>query len=171
MWEISVNGQISTALYSVLCGSLLSFVFDIMSAAVFGVSKSRIVLFISDVFFWIFSAFLIFVFLISRTNGEIRGYVLFSCAVGFMLYRATLRRIVFPLLNRLFSFILFVCNKSAKVLALACDGFEKILGFIGAKVRKTCLKVSKRAKKLLKSVFGMLYTDRNSKNLEYDENE
>ena len=171
MWEISVNSQILTFLYSLAFGAVLSLFFDIISTAAVTVSKSRAALFISDIFFWALSAFAVFIFLISRTNGEIRGYVLFSCAIGFMLYRATLRRIIFPVLKLLFSLVRRGYLKTASLLARFCDGFEQISGGITAKLKEILREVLKRVKKLLKSVFGMLYTDKNSKRPENDVDE
>lgn len=166
MWEISVNSQIFTCLYSVALGVLLAFIYDIISAVVKAMSGARIVLFIGDIFFWIISAFSVFIFLLSRTNGEIRGYVIFFAGCGFVFYRVTLHKLVFPATCYLLSLFMLVYRKTVYALSRVCDLLERIFGKIGAKIGKTALNILFKAKKVLKSVFSMLYTDKNQKKAE-----
>ena len=86
--------------------------------------------FISDIIFFIIAAPIEFCFLLSRCNGEIRGFVLAVQAVGFIICKCTfskiyvkLLKLLFSMLSKLFRFInLFCC----KTFDFADKNFKKI---------------------------------------------
>ena len=76
MWEISINDQILTLLYSLCLGVILCVYYDIFRAFHKAGFDSPFQVFIGDILYCVTAAFATFLFLLSRTNGEIRGYVL-----------------------------------------------------------------------------------------------
>ena len=164
MWEISVNGQITGFFCSLVLGAALSLLYDIIRSFVKTWFDNSFAVFAGDLLFWIISAIAVFIYLMGATNGEIRGYVLFSAGAGFLFCRSTVGKAVFYLLTRLFSFISFIIGR--------------VIGFCGIPVRfitirlNTAVKcVFRTVKKLLKSVRCMLYTIKDKKELEYDADE
>jgi len=158
MWEIDLNDQLLTFLYSLILGVMLGIFYDIIKSQRLVHRPSNLIIFVADIFFWIVSALVVFLFFLSRTNGEIRGYVLFSLGGGFLLWRITLSRFFLKI-------ICFVLGYIKRVINFLADNFYKILAKIYhwlLKIVKNILKWAKkgikRLKKLLKSDKGLLYT-------------
>lgn len=164
MWEISIGSQAQTFIYALLLGAILCFIYDIIRVTRVLGADSFVAVFIGDVFFWLVSAVTVFIFLIATTNGEIRGYVLWSGAVGFLLYRFTIGRIVFKPIRVLLCFIARVIKKASDISARFClltEGclnrfFIKVIGFLKA--------VFRAVKKVLKNVHSLVYYTNKHKN-------
>lgn len=171
MWEISVNGQITAVIYSLILGAVLGMFYDIIRACRKSGLNSFAAVFICDVFFFAISAVAMFIFLVGATNGEIRGYVIFSCAAGFIVYRLTLSKAVFYLICKLFVFISFVTKR---ILSLIFEGLRFCtipVSFIAKQLKFTGKRIFEALKKLLKNTRDMMYTVKNKKDLEYDADE
>lgn len=171
MWEINVGDQSLTLLYSFALGALLCVCYDFIRAMRKNGLNSFAAVFFTDIVFWIISGFVTFIFLMSRTNGEIRAYVLVSELLGFVLFRITLSRFL------LFAFA-FAIGKVvavyAKISGLFYSVFEKTESAL-LKILKSLLKKSKiklkSVKKLLKNRHKVLYTNENTADAEYVFNE
>lgn len=171
MWEISVGGQVSACVYSVVLGALLCVFYDIIRATRKAGANSHIAVFAGDILFWLISALSVFIFLIAVTNGEIRGYVLLSCMLGFIIYRLTLGRLTFLVMCWFLSLFVRVWRKLSGILANICcainDGAERFF----VKIIKGLSQVFRYIKKLLKNTYSMLYTMIHKSKLESDVNE
>lgn len=171
MWEISISGQMSACIYSAVFGALLCILYDIIRATRKAGADSFLAVFIGDVLFWLISAVAVFIFLVAVTNGELRGYVLFFCLIGFVIYRFTVGRLTFFFMCKMFSFLAFCIQKLSYALAnfgLVIDGwthrmFSNTFGVLS--------RFFSRIKKLLKSIYNMLYTKRHKSKTEFDVNE
>ncbi len=122
---------------------------------------------LTDILLWVIYAFATFIFLISRTNGEIRGYVLVGEALGFGLFRVSLSRLLFPA----FKFILLTTSKISKIISGFLSAFYIKFESLILKFGKSIFKISKSAKKLLKNVRRLLYTNKNIDSMEKTLNE
>lgn len=166
-----MGGQITAFLYSLLLGAALCLIYDVIRATRKAGADSFFAVFAGDILFWAISAVLVFIFLVAVTNGEIRGYVLFSAAVGFLIYRFTVGRPVFFALCFVFSFLSLIIRKFSFAVSKFCDFSEEktdvVLKKTGAVLKICALSV----KKLLKNISHMLYTDKRSKDTENDLNE
>lgn len=165
MWEINVGDQFATFLYSLALGGMLCLIYDILRAARKVGLDSTAAVFISDILFWIFSAFLVFIFLIARTNGEVRGYVLFSCLIGFVIFRLTLSKLSFAVFKYILGILSLILNKISVFSAYLIGKSEEILSKASQIAVKNFKSIGKIVKKVLKSVRVMLYTKKND-NLE-----
>ena len=108
---------------------------------------SFLLVFLSDIFFWVVSAFVTFVFLISRTNGEIRGYVIISETIGFLIFRISISRVWFPGLVVCFKAI----YKFKSILIYAFNSFYVEFEKLILKICNIVSKFLKTVKKLLKN--------------------
>lgn len=154
MWEISLSDQILTFLCGIALGIIMCVYYDVIRAALISRKSGKILIFSGDLFFWITSAFAVFLFLLSRTNGELRGYVFISIGIGFLFFKLTLSRILMATLKGVFRW------------------YYKLLGFIGGiflkllnllvlllkRLGKMFQKSLKWIKKLLKKGYQLLYT-------------
>ena len=167
MWEINVTNQVFTFLWSMCLGGLLCAIYDILRAMRKAGFDSFAAVFFTDIIFWVLSAFLTFIFLISRTNGEIRGYVLAGMLGGFGLFRISISRLLFPAISFLFINILKIKRLISKFINQFYTRFEALI----LKIWNSMLKFLKSAKKLLKIGHKLLYTNKNIANTENALNE
>ena len=162
MWEISSYNQTITFLLSLCLGGLFCTLYDIIRAARKVCLNSFWAVQITDVFIWIIYAFLTFIFLIARTNGEIRGYVIVGALLGFVLFRISFSRLFFPALRFVFVKMAFIIKK----ISVCIDRFYLKSETLILNCGKSAFKIFKSAKKLLKNAVKLLYTKKNIANTE-----
>lgn len=158
MWEININDQIATFLWSLVLGVAVCLLYDIFRALRTAVKHGAAAVFAEDIFFWLLAAFMNFVFLMGRTGGGLRGYVFVGEIIGFWTLRFTLSRGFVFILSRIIGFFAklhrTVSGKSADFLWLTGRFSVKFFTFL--------IKNLKRVKKLLKSRDKLLYTKANN---------
>lgn len=167
MWEISNYNQTITFLLSLCLGGIFCALYDIIRAARKVCFNSFWAVQFTDILTWILYAFVTFVFLVARTNGEIRGYVLIGEALGFVLYRISLSKLLFPIFKFVFIKAMAVNKKNTQLISRFYIKFEALT----LKIWDGAFKIFKSAKKLLKIGCRLLYTNRNIANTEKKLNE
>ncbi len=167
MWEIGVGDQLLTFLYSLILGGIFCVFYDAFRAIRKWTLNSYIAVFITDILFWVVLALVTFIFLIARTNGEVRGYVLTAQLLGFIACRFTLSRLSFPLFKIIFGFISGLLKKISVGIAVFCSATERVLNFINEFIQKILKSAGQTLKKLLKNARKVLYTNENMKDSEY----
>ena len=158
MWEISVNDQIFTFLLSILLGAMLCLLYDILRALRKAGWNSFVAVLAGDLLFWIVSAFAVYIFLLARTNGQVRGYVLFALVAGFALCRISLSRIFFKVLVFLLIPLFKFLEQMRVYVYVVCDRFDTYLTDFMAFFAKKLHNGLKSVKKGLKNAGGLLYT-------------
>lgn len=145
MWEISNYNQTSTFLLSLCVGGLFCALYDIIRAARKVCLNSFWAVQITDILLWAVYAVVTFMFLISRTNGEIRGYVLVGEALGFGLFRVSLSRLLFPTFEFIFLTASKISKKTSGFLNVIYNKSESLI----LKLGKSIFKIYKSTKKTL----------------------
>lgn len=93
MWEVSNYNQVISFLVSLCFGALYCLFYDIFrSIRKIGYNDTLSVA-VQDVFFFLVIAFITFMIMLVYTCGEIRFYILFAIALGFIICNFTLSRI------------------------------------------------------------------------------
>ncbi len=92
MWEIHNNDQWFTFGYSLILGILLSAIYCIFKLDRIVNKRNKIFVAFSDILFFVLSAFLSFNFMLLKTNGQIRGFVLFGIFLGFLIGKIALNK-------------------------------------------------------------------------------
>ncbi len=162
MWEISNYDQVNTFLLSVILGGLCCVIYDILRALRKVCLNSFWAITIGDILLWIFYAFVTFIFLIARTNGEIRVYVLLGELTGFILFRISISKFLFSALKFIFVKTAVLNHKICELLFVIYTKIECLAMQAG----KFALKILKRVKKLLKNARKLLYTNKNIASVE-----
>ena len=121
MWEISSYSQYICFLYSLVLGVSLGIVYDLFKLDRLLFKRSKIFLFFSDILFWLISAFLIFTFCVIFSNGQIRGFIVLGTLLGFVIYRLTLSKLIFLLVNPLKKLVKKLNNRYYKLIEKAND--------------------------------------------------
>lgn len=167
MWEIDNYSQIITFVLFLCLGAVFCIVYDVIRAMRKVCINSFLAVTVTDILIWILYAFTTFIFLISRTNGEIRGYTLVGEALGFLLCRVSFSRILFPVLRLVFVKIAMAKKKTARYIGWFYIKFEALILKFGKRVSE----IFKSAKKLLKNALKLLYTNKNIADAENSLNE
>lgn len=166
MWEISINDQMLTLLYSLCLGVILCVFYDVFKAFHKAGFDSPLQVFIGDILYCVIAAFATFLLLLSRTNGEIRGYVLVATLVGFIITRFTLSHITVFLFTKILVFITGVWQfLNYNILRFLIIG-GRYIGRFFKKIIKKMSTALKYIKKLLKSAIHLLYTKKNNDSVE-----
>lgn len=168
MWEIDINDQAITFLLSLCLGCVQCAIYDVLRAIRKIAINSFFAVLLTDVFLWIIYAFITFVFLISRTNGEIRGYVLIGELTGFCVFRVSLSKLLFPALVFVVKFSVKVKRCIHKFFYLVIARIEEFAICIFKSAFKILKSALKTVKKLLKNIIELLYTNKNIASMEND---
>ena len=147
MWEIGLVHQLTGSAYSITVGIFFSLIYDILKAFCLTKKCGILSVFIKDIIFSLFAAFVTFMLLMARSNGAIRGYILFFMAFGFVLFKVTLSKFWLGLWLCIFSFF----NKIKTVLESLLQRFCNALDRFESQVFKKCKKMFKKALKLTKN--------------------
>lgn len=138
MWEINNLAQFLSFLYSVVLGTIYALVYDVFKSVRIKISCSVAGIFFQDIIYSLLCAVGCYVFLIAVAAGEVRAFVLFGIAVGFIVWRLTLSGIS-----------VFIFSKIIGLLYIAYSKFTGLLnGFFGLVERLSRNLFKKVAKKL-----------------------
>ncbi len=151
---------------SLILGAMLCFFYDIFRALRKVGFNSFWSVFFTDVFFWIVSAFITFVFLMAKTNGEIRGYILLGELVGFIVCRLTLSKFVFLILYFVFKKVYRLYWFINTIFMRFYIKTESVFAKNAVNLLKKSGAVCNSVKKLLKNSLKLLYTNNDNIDVE-----
>lgn len=157
MWEISNYNQAISFTLSLCVGGVFCVLYDIIRALRKVCMNSFFMVTVTDILLWVFYAFATFIFLMAVTDGEIRGYVLFGELTGFVLFRISVSKLIFPFLRFVFLKISDINKKTTRLIA----AFNIKIEWLISKTIKYAFKFFKSIKKLLKNALKLLYTNKN----------
>lgn len=130
-----------------MAGIIFCLFYDILRALRKTADFSSIAVFFQDTVFSLFSAIVVFIFLLGVTNGEVRAYVLFGMLLGFLLCRMTISRIFKKIL-------IFIFSNIKKIFSATVSGFydcfEKSVETLTEFLKKSGKTLKKLLKKILK---------------------
>lgn len=158
MWEINSNDQIITFLWGIVLGFSLCVVYDFIRAALSVKRFGKFIVFIADIFFWVITSFIVFVFLLARTNGELRGYTFVSICMGFFIFKFTASKFISVIFRLVFNVCYKILALTGDFLRRILDKFYSLVCYTGKICKKSIKKCLKGSKKLLKNGWKMLYT-------------
>ena len=104
---ISIETQLNVLIYSIIAGMITGVLFDIYRMIRSFKNPKAILTFFSDIIFWVFSAFIIFLFLLYTNYAFMEIYIFLYIALGTYIY--------LKLLSRFFTYI---NNKIIKTLGV-----------------------------------------------------
>lgn len=88
--EVTLSAQTAYFLWSILFGAALAALYDLVRAARMLLRAGKIHLMISDIVFFAVCGVLTSLFSLPFNKGDVRAFILFGEAVGFLAYRLTL---------------------------------------------------------------------------------
>ena len=104
---ISIKAQLNVLIYSVIAGMITGVLFDIYRM-IRGIKNPKAILsFLCDLMFWVFSAFIVFIFLLYTNYAFMEIYIFLYIALGTYIY-----------LKLLSSFFTYINHKIIKTLGI-----------------------------------------------------
>ena len=88
---------------------------------------------LEDLFFWIITALIIFIFLVNKTDGIIRGFVVLGFLIGYAFYMKVISKYSYALLKKIFELILGLISE---IISLITYPFRKLFVTIGKRINK-----------------------------------
>lgn len=151
MWEISNKLQAVSFLYSLVLGVIFCAFYDVFRAVRLVFKPKDWQVFLQDIIYFSIISFTTFIFLLSLTNGEIRGYILFGTVLGFCVFYFTVSKYFLMVLKKTIWLINWCFGKIN-------DGCNWLFSKIESIISKISLNTVTFLKKLLKKIKGLLYT-------------
>ena len=155
MWEIDLANQIETFLYSIPLGFSFGVLFYIAEGISRDTPHKRLKRWITDIFFFLITGFITYCFLLARSKGEVRGYVLIGELIGFWIFKRLFSKIII----RFFSWLASSIRKLKFVL---CGAVSRVVCKMCAVLRKSFKKLKNYKKKGLKNQDNLVYTETNN---------
>ena len=153
MWEINNTNQITGFLYAVILGIFFAIIYDILRAFRIIKNHTSFLVFIEDAVYFLIISPITFIFFLSITAGEVRGYILIGILLGFTAFFMFVSRYslkLFCVFLNIIKRVLIVFNKWFYLI------FDKLDLFVTNFLKNTL----KCFKKGLKMLVGLLYTNR-----------
>lgn len=128
--NITLADQTVYFLFSLLFGVILSALYDVVRIIRFlGFTKIWQII-LSDILYFVFSAFLTVLFSLPFNKGAVRYFVIFGEAVGFIVYRFTVGEYTAPVYCFLIRIIRVFAEKSLKILRFFSNKLLKANRFV-----------------------------------------
>lgn len=159
MWEIHSSDQAVTFLWSIVLGVLLCLFYDIFRAKRAATENGVIAVALQDIFFWSVSAIVTFLFLLARTNGQLRFFVFAGMVIGFFVCRFSISRLWILPFVYFFRGINFLKEKFYAVYIVILTRLTAFFGYFFTLCVEIFKNILKLRKKLLKKRGGVLYTE------------
>ncbi len=155
MWEIHIEDQLLNFFYAIILGGFVCFYYDVLYFLRTALKFNKILVFLTDIFFWCSLALVTFTFLLAVSNGELRLYILVGIFMGFLIIRRLFSRIFRKILKKISIFVLKIFKAISKRFYKIFDKCEIYNNKFFKKCRKIAKKVPKIVKKLLKKPYKM----------------
>lgn len=146
MSPVNSDFQIISIFVSLLFGSGFCLLYDLIRAWRRTKNCGVIAVFVQDIIYFFFIAFITFLLLLAFSKGEIRAYILLGILVGFLLWNFLISRYFCKAVMKLFSFLYKIFAFFKQLFCKMRVAVEKISGYLQkiyekrVKVRKNNLK-------------------------------
>ena len=119
----SLSSQTAYFLWSLLMGAALGVLYDVVRAVRMAVHAGKIHVIISDILFFAVCGVLTSLFALPFNKGDVRGFILFGEAVGFLAYRLTIGAVM----GKVYAFIARILRSLVQKIR---KYFEKIFNYL-----------------------------------------
>lgn len=115
MGYINVKYQVLCFLAAVALGMILAIVYNFFKIIRLKYQKGAISVFLSDIMFFAFSAFLTYCFMLLGSKGQVRLFIIFGEIVGFFIFQLLFSNAVLFLFRKMFEFFELILHLSSKI--------------------------------------------------------
>lgn len=151
MSQVNIVDELYIFLIAINYGLIIGGIYDFYRVFRYFSKPKKILTAIEDILFWIIVTLIVFTFLVRKTDGIIRGFVLLGFIIGYSFYFKVISKYSYLLLKKIFKLIFDLISEIIKIILYP---FRKISNFLGGKankmgiILKTTLKDSKKYLKI-----------------------
>ncbi len=171
MYSVPQNEQLAIFALSLGLGFLLGVLYDIMRTLRLSVTRSKIVLIICDILYFILFGIISFLFILALNKGEIRFYIIIGEIIGAFFYYISLGIAVIKITDKGIYLLRKFYKLVFKVVSAPFRLLKKIFSAIFEKTQILFKKTEKKSSKIQKNLlpkarlyvynlFGVLFTNR-----------
>ncbi len=171
MYSVPQNEQLAIFALSLGLGFLLGVLYDVIRAVRLSVTRSKIVLVICDILYFILFGLISFLFILALNKGEIRFYIIVGEVIGAFFYYISLGIAVIKitdkvisLLRKFYTLVFKIISAPFRALGKVFSGIFRKLGKLFKKTEKKSSKIQKnllpKARLYVYNLFGMLFANR-----------
>ncbi len=152
MYSVPQNEQLAIFALSLGLGFLLGVLYDIIRALRLSITKSKIVLIICDIVYFVLFGIISFLFILALNKGEIRFYIIIGELIGAFFYYISLGTAVIKITNKAVSLLRKFYTLVFKIISAPFRGLAKVFSGIFKKLRKLFKKTEKKSSKTRKNL-------------------
>lgn len=133
MPQINIMDEFYIFLIAINYGLILGGIYDFYRVFRYFSKPKKLLTTIGDLLFWLIITLIIFVFLLNRTDGIIRGFVLLGFIIGYVFYIKAISKYSFLFLKWIFKLILDLISEIIRIISYP---LRKIFNLFGKRVNK-----------------------------------
>lgn len=133
MPQINIRDEFYIFLIAINYGLILGGIYDFYRVFRYFSKPKKLLTTIGDLLFWLIITLIIFVFLVNRTDGIIRGFVLLGFIIGYVFYIKAISKYSFLFLKWIFKLILDLISEIIRIITYP---FRKVFNLFGKRVNK-----------------------------------
>lgn len=120
---ISLSAQTAYFLWSLVMGAALAVLYDVVRAVRMAIRAGKTHIILSDILFFAVCGVLTSLFALPFNKGDVRGFILFGEAVGFLAYRLTIGAVM----GKMYAFLARVIQSFVQKIRKVLEKFFKYL--------------------------------------------
>lgn len=134
---------------AILLGMILALFFDIFRILRIGFNFPMGVIILEDVLFFIVSAVITYLFMLSTIYGQVRGFIIIGETMGFVIYYFTIGKLVISASKVIINIVKKILILLFKIFILP---FIKIFKFIFKKINRKRIAINQKIRKVNKNI-------------------
>ena len=133
MLQMDIMDEFYIFLIAINYGLILGAIYDFYRVFRYFSKPKKTLTAIEDLLFWLIMTIIIFNFLLKRTDGIIRGFVILGFIIGYIFYISVISKYSYVLLKRVFGLIFTVISEIIKIIIYP---FKKVLRYFSKRGNK-----------------------------------
>ena len=150
MYSVPHSEQLSIFLSSLGVGFILGVLYDILRGIRLSVSKSKVLVVVFDLIYFLLLAFITFIFILAANKGEIRFYIILGEIIGLVFYYVSFGIAAIKITDKIIGLLRRFYSFSFRVLSAPFRLMERLFLSLKEKIKKKFRKTSKNSEKIRK---------------------
>jgi len=147
---VSVKNQAAIFIISIVVGTLITFIYDIIRVKRRLISTSKLLVNLEDLGYWLVVAICIFAMTYYSNDGELRGYFFIGIFTGCMLYILALGKFIMKIFIAIVKLLIVFFTKLYNIISFPIKFIYKILKPVFIAFFKCYLKTAKYLSRIFK---------------------
>lgn len=150
MYSVPHSEQLSIFLSSLGVGFILGVLYDILRGIRLSVSKSKVLVVVFDLIYFLLLAFITFIFILAANKGEIRFYIILGEIIGLVFYYVSFGIAAIKITDKIIGLLRRFYSFSFRVLSAPFRLMKRFFLSLKEKIKKKIRKTSKNSEKIRK---------------------